>query len=527
LPLQLDGSDRGARPTHRPVALPCFLFAQAGRVWDQAPKPSYAVIVAVVDSEPEDGEGAPYIDHASAMADIIETLACPWDSCNIEIYRALGLPLLETGQVRSDGGYYGARAHVAMGIVESVNAWREALANGAESRLVINLSLGWVTDDGMGGCGTGDSEPWCENGTNHVGEFESWIQTASALAYSTEVANEAVHAALLYATCQGALVVAAAGNAKDDSCNQTQVAPAVWSRYASPTAAECALLEFEPPTGASGTLYDVDRPLVQPMSAIDHGDGPIFATRPGSETRLVGPGHMVTTGDTMAPLSGTSVPTAVASAAAAILWSYDPEPSPGAVIDRLYTTGLPIDRTSMMDESGWGVNVAMRRLSICRALDPTCEDEGPCESSYCYPEDSISMVLDELRNEVEQQVNQLSSVSVTVSGLYTESCWSCGEQIVAMMPNTSNPEDYYYFSSCTNSPANFVPMEGSMLAGPQPDVPLCPDCPFVASEAPDASYALLALDSWYWNKAIQGLTMIVRRSGYPGTVIDLTATPNR
>ncbi|MCA9707865.1 MAG: hypothetical protein KDK70_18580, partial [Myxococcales bacterium] len=406
--------DNGLQSAYRPALRDVFM-AQAGRVSGQAPQPTYPVMVGVVDSEPERAEDEPYIEHASSMVQIIEALACPFkQSCTVHPYRALALPLLETGAVRHDGGYYGARAHVAMGIVEAVLAWRKSVGEGDVSRLVINLSLGWVTDGGVG-CGQGEDEPWCEaGGMSHADELHAWLNTPGPLAYSGQVANEAVHAALLYATCQGALVVAAAGNAKDDSCNEQPVAPAAWSRYASPSDAECAQLGFSAPAElGTWAVYDTDRPLLQPISAVDHGDAPIFLSRPGSETRLVGPGHMATVGDGMEPLTGTSISAAVATAGAALAWSYDPEPSAGAVMDRLYATATSLGRTSQLPESSWGAGADVRRISLCHAVDPACSGEGECGEEFCDPEGSVVQALTALRSEVDQQTGQLTPVMTT------------------------------------------------------------------------------------------------------------------
>ncbi len=517
----------GLESAYRPELRNVFL-SQVDRLWEHAPKPQHTVTVAVVDSESEYGEGMPYIEHASTMASVIETLACPWQSdCPVDVYRALALPLLETGAHRPDGGYYGTRADVAMGIVESVLAWRKQMEEGGgDSRLVINLSLGWVTE-GTGACGADESDPWCESGTTHTDELVHWLNTPSPLAYSGQVANEAVHAALLFATCQGALVVAAAGNEHEDSCNQAPMAPAVWSRYGSPSLTECLDLGFEAPPNLPGAVFDTDRPLVQPVSAVNHEDDPIFLTRPNGETRLAAPGYMVTTSDGMDPLTGTSLSAAVASAGAALLWSFDSMPSPGTVVDRLYGTGTSLERTSEMNEFGWGSGVPMRRISLCQAVDPSCPGGGEsCESEYCHPENSVGVARNELYNQVAQHVGQIQTVSASASGLVTDTCSSCGDPITAMLPNTTSTQDYYFFSSCGASPSAFVPQEGPTLAGPQPEVPPCPDCPLVVTTTADDSTAILALDSWYWNKNIQGVLLTLSRQGHPPTTMDLSSINN-
>lgn len=524
----------GLDSAYRPALREMFV-AQAGRLAPGTERGSMPVTVAVIDTEWEYGEGTPLSEHASAMAGIVKALACPLAEgdaeaqCAVSIFRALALPLSETGEELIDGGLYGTRSHVAMAIVESVQAWRKNMIENEapQSRLVLNLSLGWVASM-PSGCGMGEDEPWCESSGSHARDFEQWAPQSSPLQYSARVADEAVHVALLYAACNGATVVASAGNGKDDSCNDRPMAPAVWSSYGTPSAADCQLLEFEPPGGfTAGPVHDPvadPRPFVQPVSAVDHLDEPIFVTRPQSQTRIAAPGYLATTGDGRDPLTGTSVSAAVVSAGAALLWSFDHEKAPTEVLDRLYDTGTPLLRSWELPESGvHNPEDTVGRVSLCRAVDPMCETAA-CESSLCDPEDDLEMRLGDLRSEVEAQLATMTTTPAAISSLSTETCHQCGQPITAMLPATS-AQPHYFFSSCGTNQSAYMPTDGPSLAGPQPDDPPCPDCPLVVSSAPDPSRAVLALDDWYWNANninVLGMSITLRRNGMSPVFIDLS-----
>ncbi|MCH9681975.1 MAG: S8/S53 family peptidase, partial [Deltaproteobacteria bacterium] len=506
-------NSNGLEEAYRNELADVFL-SQAGRINAWSPKGTHAVTVAVVDSESQ-MVGEPMVEHATAMVDIIDELACGGsggESCAIQTYRSLAMPLMHDGTEREGGGYYGTRAHVAAGIVEAVLAWRKQAEEGEDSRLVINLSLGWVAE-GDALCGAGESQPYCPN-TPHVQGLLDWIDgppnpanPTGPEAYPTRPGAEAVHTALLYASCNGAMVVAAAGNSREGSCNDVAVAPAAWSYLSAPTATECAALDFFPPQGVSGTNTD-PRPLVLPVSAVDHNDAPIHLTRPNSQTRIVAPGYMATTGEDMMPLTGTSISAAVTSAAIARLWASYPEWDAAAVVERLYETGSSVGRNAQADEHAVVAASPARRLSLCRALDMECSTQDECAySSWCVPEESVSSHVLNLHGQAINTSNGMTTTAGAATTLTQDTCTRCGGTVNVWIPDAT-AQPHHLFSGCGWSQSNYiVENDGPPLAGPQPDTPLCPDCPIISNFAPGGSKAILSLDSVYTGATVVGATV--------------------
>ncbi len=523
----------GFEEAYRPQLAEVF-FSQSGRINEWSPKGESPVRVAVVDSESE-LSSHPYIEHASAMISIIEALACDdlepnrpgeegeHNGCNIGTYRALALPLLEDGSERTEGGYYGTRAHVAMAIVESVLGWRKALDRDEEdSQLVINLSLGWVAT-GLGGCGQGDAEPWCE-ATGHGAALLDWLSgpPVGAPNYATEAANEAVHTALVYASCNGAVIVAAAGNGRDDSCNEALMAPASWSYLPAPTPKECGDLGFSPPEQYTRGHLHSARPLLVPVSAVDHNDQQISATRPGTETRLVAPGYMATVGSHMTPLTGTSVSAAVVSGAAARLWAHQPERSQADLIDQLYATAVPTGRISELEEHGVPANTISRRVSLCDAAGPDC-DGDLCPGSWCVPTEPLTAQIGAMNTQATMAIDQGMSLSpADATELYFDGCSRCGTPVNVWVPDGQN-QDHHFYGDCDWTLSQYLPEDDDpALVGPQPDSPLCPDCPVVSSLAHNQTRALLALDTWYGGMTVEGVTIQLERLNMAPELIDVT-----
>lgn len=508
--------------------------AQAGAVASGITPGSSPVTVAVVDAESSAPLLGPAIDHATAVTRIVETLACPGGpGCAVQTRKALALPLTEDGTlVDPDGGTYGVRAHVAMGIVESVQAWRQGLAAGqAPSHLVINLSLGWVASVEPGVCGDDEARPWCDD-TMHAQDFMAFVDPAAIPtwepAYPTQAAIEAVHGALLYAACQGAVIVAAAGNADEDSCNEAPLAPAAWARLATPTPTQCGAMGFDLPPQLPPWPLGEPRPLLYPVAAIDHEDEPIALTRPGSLTRLVAPGaHAVADpapgADPMRPMTGTSAAAAAVSAGVALVWSHAPSQSPHAVFEALYAAGAPLAMTSALPEYdallGASAGSPVRRLSLCHALgtfDPSASCDVP---SLAEALEALHVAIDPLTTDTESPL-----YSAPAAGLHADACSWCGAPVDVQLPTPTATADHYLFSGCMVTENEVTPQAGPRLAGPQPDLPVCPECPLTLDGSNQAT-AYLSLDDYYDKMGLEGawLRLEPEPAGSTPIVIDLGA----
>lgn len=456
------------------------------------------VEVAIVDTHSDRSGSGVTVAHAKAVQRVIETLACPSGSCGVVTMHALALPLDHDGtSLDPDDGVYGTRAHLALGIVEAVSEFRKQAANAKDGRrLVVNLSVGWTAEMGVD-CGLGEDAPWCDD---HVAEMLGHVTTTSSGPLPWRYATESLHAALVYASCNGALVIAAAGNAKGDSCNVEPVAPGVWGSYHAPTVQECESLGFTPPPEVEALLptsTDTAWPLVLPVSAERPDGSPIAATRPGSITPLVAPGWHVALDAADAPLTGTSISAASVSGAAALVWSQAPGLDAGDVVQSLYAAGTPSTSASELALHGWPAGTAVRRLSVCAAQ--------PIAGGACVGPGALEAALADLAAVAE--VEAIARVTVEhdaiALGLARDDCQACGAKTAAWIPPSPDAsEDAYFFDSCAVTPPSFVFDARSELAGPQPTVPICPECPLVLTSVDGRARAYLSLEPSYLDGSV-------------------------
>lgn len=275
--------------------------------------------------------------HARNMAAIIDSAACPVTgaACPRVVTRNLALPRIGAGAIDPEhGGFYGSQADLARAIRTAVDRWQVAPIDG---NLVINLSLGW--------------EPGPFGGTESPANMKASVR--------------AVHDALQYAVCRGALVITAAGNVAGAACvDPGPLAPARWESLKGPSVSTCDAL-FGP--GKQPPPADIaTRPLVYAVGGVDHNDGPLMNARPNGRPRLAAPAFMAVVDDATGlttALSGSSVAAAATSGTAALVWSYFPKNTPGQVMDRLYTHGKNLGKPAE-----FGVGGSIRRINGCRAL---------------------------------------------------------------------------------------------------------------------------------------------------------------
>lgn len=481
------------------------------------------VEVAIVDTHSDRSSGAPSAAHADSVTHVIDAIACPDPAgCTVERTHALALPLRADGSLADpEDGVYGTRAHLALGVMEAVTAWKQrAEESDLHSPLVLNLSLGWTATTGPY-CAQGEDAPWCEN---HVDELVQRLDTPPwSPSIPTLWAVEALHAALVYASCNGALLVAAAGNARDDSCNAELVAPAVWGKYHAPTLEECMELGFEPPEPIAERLpssLDEAWPLVTAVAAVRPDDEPIAATRPGSLTPLVAAGWHVTADPTQTPLTGTSMSAAVVSGIAALAWSQAPALRPSELLELMHASGAPLGRASELPLHGWPAGTDVHRVSACAAqpFGATCDanDRGELDD----------VLAGLAQTSAELAASRTIATYATAEGLASDDCDRCGAPTVALIPpSPPSSTDHWFFEACVATPTTFVFDANAELPGPQPDVPICPDCPLVVSQADGSAHAYLSIDPVYLSPSIdwRGANLVLVDDLGRETVIDLLA----
>ncbi|WP_437274369.1 hypothetical protein WME90_24280 [Sorangium sp. So ce375] len=144
--------------------------------------------VAVIDTKASNQ--SPVNAHATVVGGLIRDLTCsdPGVRCAADVTYELGLPQLDNSNLGSSGGHFGSMSQVATAIYRSVSSWQSQnyTAPGVppvNPRLVINASIG--------------AQPGPDCGPD---------------AEKLSCAAQSLYDAIRHATCQGALVVAAAGN---------------------------------------------------------------------------------------------------------------------------------------------------------------------------------------------------------------------------------------------------------------------------------------------------------------------------
>ncbi len=314
------------------------------------------VHVAVLDTSanPYDSTIADNYLHGRAVARAIARLACADPAlrssrdCALHVENRLAMsyvnqPFESDGRLdTTHGGFYGTRAELADQIRQVLDALE---MSPRDRRQIINLSLAWEPEaDGM----------------------------------YPDGARVALQRLLERAACLGVLTVSAAGNGRRAGA----VLPAGWESRAAPDAAGCAALGFTTrfPFGVGNTRY---RPLIYAVGAADATDRPLATSRYGSLPRLLAYGMDVDSGlsfvgsDTPPTYTGTSMATAIASAAAAVVWGWLPASDPHDVMAMVYDSGvdLPGRLGPPMDGRGTELcygslicsQIPIHRVSVCGA----------------------------------------------------------------------------------------------------------------------------------------------------------------
>lgn len=351
------------------------------------------VRVAVLDTsqlEYEDMSLPPYGDadeHGRLVGRVIGDLSCPEATkeglglgCATEIKNYPALARKDDQSVPNwfsgppEGGHYGTLTELAEAIERALADWNIARTQkDGPPRLVINLSVGWspVYEPPASGSPTGEINP-----------------------ATLPLHARPVYTALARAACAGAVVVAAAGN-RDLSTGFGMIYPAAWERAPAPSYGNC--IEKYPlraprgtkpaqlPIFPSGNAFAY-RPLVYAAGALDALDQRAGVTRKGGVPRLAayGVGVVTTeprTGGVTRIKSGTSLSTAVTSAAVGLAWAYKPELRPDEIMKIVYESGTEVAPATELEPpicAGQSCSGPVRRVSVCAAAARVRCDTGDC-----------------------------------------------------------------------------------------------------------------------------------------------------
>lgn len=305
-------------------------YLEALDVPTSAPSPGTGTVtVAVVDSwAPSSGGYTPAgnNDHGRAVAGVIDALSCGTlglsGPCPIMVEPYLALHL-EQGLVDlAQGGHLGSQLRLAEQIVQAVS---DHALTGGGGHLIVNLSVAWHPDL----------------------DVNMPTSTPAAL----------VRGAIEYATCEGAMVVAATGNetrlhASDDG----PLSPAAWASES----VSCG----GPPV-----------PMLYSAGGVDGRDEPLPNARAHATPPLVAPAEHVVAEHTYGgkthrtePMTGSSFGAAAFSGVAALLWQLDPSLDAWDIYQLLHTSGVSLGAGADYAWAG-APTPDVARLSVCEAVN--------------------------------------------------------------------------------------------------------------------------------------------------------------
>ncbi len=407
-----------------------------------APAEIHTAIVDTYPSNPDTTE-LPHSTHGPVVASIIESFLCPTGAgCTHQVRNYLGLPRTNEGLDLSRGGQVGLQSDLARGIYHALVADHEL---GSE-HLVINLSVAWEAEL-FGGMGLTDMDP----------------------------AARSVYDVLRTARCRGALIIAAAGNDSGLSCSGEPMAPARWEDIPAPDSAGCGQLGI-------GNAY-VDgasfAPLVHAVGGLLGPNTQMSTSREEGMPRLAAASsHAVAQPREGLPdlvvRTGTSIGTAVTSAAASLVWSYDPDLSPSSVMQILYQSGQPVGSLTA-DFGPGGATTGVRRVDACAAVKatiPGLPPTMPCPSTVYY-------TVDEVATEVEGAVTYSPIVSNDPGVPCTDVC--------------ENSYTFYPVEDSARDCATVEPDPWRWLTAPQPTRAGCDDCVLTTETSTNQGTALLTI----------------------------------
>ncbi|HET7540377.1 MAG TPA: S8/S53 family peptidase [Polyangiaceae bacterium] len=306
------------------------------------------VTIAVVDTAASSWSDPDNNPHGKAVGVLARDTACgDQTNCGVQLKNYLGMPLrrepISTGGafIRRDvqhGGSFGAHAHLVRAIVAAVDEERdEANAQQRDPRLVLNLSLAYES------------------------ELPSTLVPAA-----DDFENRVVLEALYYARCNGALILAAAGNGPVPAkAGQLPGLPARWTGLPALDQTECnkrfGVARFSAGTG----------PLVYAVSGLDFAAQPLLTTRGAGQSTIAALGYMAVREDPgggyTRRLTGTSISTATLSGIVASVWSHALL-NPDLIMDALYAKGVPTSIASDFAPFGKS-STPVHRITRCTIAD--------------------------------------------------------------------------------------------------------------------------------------------------------------
>lgn len=374
----------------------------------------------------------------------------------IELAPHLALPRLPGGRTDYvNGGYYGTLWDLAQAIVAAVDEARTA----QQPHLVINLSLGW------------DPHGLVALPANHLDLIN---QGGGSM---VPAPMRAVHAALVYARCAGALIYAASGNDDLGLRDRTgPLLPAGWAAFGAPTSAQCQTYWG----GTASVGARPNTPLVYAVGGLGNDDGILPSARPDSTPGLVAPSESVPPPRPGRILTGTSVGTMVASTTATLVWGLLPRSSADDVHDLLTQTARPL---------GWAAEVcsgvapcpAARAVAMCAAQRQACLRSRSCQNPTCLPHPPYAW---------PDTMFAFGGLAAMGRPPRLSRVFYTSEAKISSCGSVKLPHNHGWLKPALPCPTDEVVAFRALEASPQPVDPVCPAC-FVLT---DPTMITVALD---------------------------------
>lgn len=428
-------------------------------------EPDGAPVIAVVDSVGfDDGEAgyarvAARLQHGLAMAGFVRDARCPDAdaACRGRLFHAQAFPYsAESPMVAPSGGPLGSLGSLARAIGESVVRWRRMPA--PRGPLVVNLSLGW--DPALADLAVAPAD--------HLGLLKGQTNSVPATV-------QAVHAGLVWAACNQALSVAAAGNNAGEPCaGRGPLAPAAWERLPAPDFAACKTL-FGADAVVAPAGAEIPGALIYAAGGLTHGDAPLPNARAESLPVRALPAFEAVSSSVRGRTdgwTGSSVAAATLSGIAARAWSVGQARTPHALMRALDGSGASIGVNASLRRDGLPV-APVRRLTAHGAFAASCSDAGlagaACPNPYAAPP----------AGGVSQQVAaalglQGSSAVLGAPLLRPAKTLACADGAARCGGGTV----VHRCGVAGTTPApESVALTAEPWTRPQPDTPICPVCP--------------------------------------------------
>ncbi len=398
------------------------------------------VRLAIVDTMPQ-GAPKPNSQHAPTLGALAKAMACnSGGKCAVDIKHHLAMPRVQDGVVDLiNGGNYGTLWELALAIQAATD---DSIADGFD-RLVINLSLGW---DPSGQAGLP---------TNHL----SLLTGGSTL----PAPIRAVHAALVYARCHGALIIAASGNDDVGLEDRTgPLLPAGWQVHGAPSKATCGSLYT---TLRRSQLTASPGPLLYAVGGVNHLGAPLENARPLSTPVIVAPASSAVAPSGGAVLTGTSIAALVASTASGLVWAIEGQTGADGTLQTVKNSSKPLSWNASFCTGATCPPV--RQVSLCSAQQAACKGRRDCVGPPCPLFETNSEWPSSMFVNAGMNLLGKSGLSSVRMGL-PQVVPGCGS---VRMPNPSPWPNTYL--PC---PLNEIIAARNLDIGPQPLDPMCPTC---------------------------------------------------